>query len=762
MREKISSEIIRLAPNEATYKDCGVCITPTLINFFFGNNGSGKSTIGKTIKVDSGVTWRSGKSVSDYTIHVYNQDYITANLSSYHNLPGVFTVNEVNAEIQRKVEEKYAEKKAAADAFKAATNEKKKKQDALDQAFATFQTECWDNTMDIRTAFRSTQTGKMQKKSFAEEVLLRNESAQEHDVDALKRLYDVAYSADAKRYAEFTTILDSTVLDTLVGRAILGEIIVSSADTPFAQFVKAINATTWVQQGHSQFHGVVKGKCPYCQQDLPTTFEDDIRACFDAQYQESVNALGEFCESYKNAANALFIPLQRTPAELYPGIDLTPYTDKLAAIKGVISANLQLIAEKKNDPSKVVAIEDVAPMLDELAAIIEGFNKLIRENNAVLDEKPRKQAECKTAVWEHIAFMLGDEVSRYKASKAALEREMSTLTATIAAQRSAEADIAREITELNKGYINTSATIDSVNMLLRDSGFQGFSIREKPDTPNVYEVVRPDGTIAENLSEGERNFIAFLYFYHQIKGSESADGGQKEKIVVIDDPVSSMDSSALFIVSALVREMIEVCANNAIGGDPVASDRYIKQIFILTHNAYFHREITYNRVRDYQFVNFYLITKVDNKSGIRICVKKNPDVLTEEINYNPVQNSYAALWEEYRDVTTPIPLMNVIRRILEYYFLQLCGYDGATLRQRILKDNKDKFIKREESGKEDYTQYQMASAMLSYINANSVGINDGINFVDDCVDIEQTKEIFRMVFVLMNQEQHYEMMMGSN
>lgn len=762
MREKITSEIIRLAPNEATYKDCGVCITPTLINFFFGNNGSGKSTIGKTIKVDSGVTWRTGKSVSDYTVHVYNQDYITANLSSYHNLPGVFTVNEVNAEILRKVEEKYAEKKTAADAFKAATDEKKKKQDALDQAFATFQTECWDKTTDIRTAFRSTQTGRMQKRSFAEEVLLKSESAKEHDVDALKRLYDVAYSADAKRYPEFSTIPDSTVLDTLAGRAILGEIIVSSADTPFAQFVKAINATTWVQQGHSQFHGAVNGKCPYCQQDLPATFEEDIRACFDAQYQESVNALGGFYESYKNAANTLFAPLQRTLSELSPGIDLTPYTDKLAAIKGVISANLQAIAEKKNDPSKVVTIEDVAPMLDELSAIIEGFNKLIRENNAVLDEKPRKQAECKTAVWEHIAFMLADEVSRYKASKAALEKEISTLTTAIAAQRSVEADIAREITELNKGYINTSATIDSVNMLLRDSGFQGFSIREKPDTPNVYEVIRPDGTIAENLSEGERNFIAFLYFYHQIKGSESADGGQKEKIVVIDDPVSSMDSSALFIVSALVREMIEVCANNAIGGNPVASGRYIKQIFILTHNAYFHREITYNRVRDYQFVNFYLITKGDNKSGIRICVKKNPDVLTEEINYNPVQNSYAALWEEYRDVTTPIPLMNVIRRILEYYFLQLCGYDGATLRQRILKDNKDKFIKRDESGKEDYTQYQMASAMLSYINANSVGINDGINFVDDCVDIEQTKETFKMVFALMNQEQHYEMMMGSN
>ena len=762
MREKIPSEIVRLAPNDATYKDCGVSVVPTLINFFFGNNGCGKSTIGRAIKVDSGVSWRTGRSVSDYTIHVYNQEYITANLASYHNLPGVFTVNEVNVEIQRQVEAKYAEKKAAADAFRTATEDKKKKQDALDQAFATFQTECWDKTAEIRTAFRATQGGKMQKKTFAEEVLDKSGKAKEHDVDALKRLYDVAYSADAKRYTEFTAIPDTSVLDTIAGREMLGESVVSSADTPFAQFVKAINATAWVQQGHSQYHGTTEGKCPYCQQDLPTTFENDIKACFDAQYQESVKAIADFYDAYRDAANALFAPLQTTPTELLPGTDLTPYTDKLAAIKGVISTNLQAITNKKSDPSKVVTIEEVAPMLDELAAIIEGFNKLIRENNAVLDEKPGKQAECKTAVWEHIAFMLKDEVARYKASKAALEKEMSDLAAEIAKQRSAEGEIARAIADLNKGYINTSATIDSVNMLLRDSGFQGFSIRDKADTPNVYEVVRPDGSIAENLSEGERNFIAFLYFYHQVKGSENADGGQKDKIVVIDDPVSSMDSSSLFIVSSLVREMIEVCANNAVGGDPVATGRYIKQIFILTHNAYFHREITYNRVRDYQFVNFYLITKVDNKSSIRSCVKKNPEVLTEEINYNPVQNSYAALWEEYKVVNTPIPLMNVIRRILEYYFLQLCGYDGATLRQHILKDNKDKFITKDESGNDDYTQYQMASAMLSYISANSVGINDGINFVDDCVDIEQTKETFKMVFTLMNQEQHYEMMMGSN
>ena len=162
------------------------------------------------------------------------------------------------------------------------------------------------------------------------------------------------------------------------------------------------------------------------------------------------------------------------------------------------------------------------------------------------------------------------------------------------------------------------------------------------------------------------------------------------------------------------------------------------------------------------YVNFYLISKMDNKSSIKLCEKKNPDCPTENINFNPVQNSYAALWEEYDNVSSAIPLMNVIRRILEYYFLQLCGYDGVTLRQCILTDNKDKFISKDESGKDDYTQYHMASAMLSYISANSIGINDGINYVDDCIDVDQCRETFQMIFTLMNQGQHYNMMMGIN
>lgn len=307
---------------------------------------------------------------------------------------------------------------------------------------------------------------------------------------------------------------------------------------------------------------------------------------------------------------------------------------------------------------------------------------------------------------------------------------------------------------------NTEAAIDSINKILRVSGFQGFSIRAKDGVENVYEIVRENGTVAENLSEGERNFIAFLYFYHRVRGSMNSEE-LKEKIVVIDDPVSSMDSTALFLVSAIVREMINVCRNNTEYLNPQVPGDYIKQLFILTHNVYFHREVTYQQVGYYNCTSFYMIRKNDNVSTVKLCKRQNKEIPSEEENYNPVQNSYAALWDELRDLHSTIPALNVMRRILEYYFLQLCGYEGSDLRSIVLekKENREKFIKQVEGEKPDMTDYQLASSLLAYIN-NPNGISDGLNYVEDCEDAEAYKRVFQMIFDALGQSQHYKMMTG--
>ena len=774
MPDKLPSEIIRITLDDATYKGTGAAIAPTYINYFFGNNGTGKTTIAKAIKTGSGVIYAPGKAAVDYLPLVYDQDFIDANMRSYHNLPGVFTMNEANVKIQEQIDRKTAEQKKAQKVSSDAFAEKDKKAKTKAALEKQLYKDCWDKTEELRTVFEATQEGKKgSKQKFAEEV--KRHSPIQHDVEELKRMYDSVYSSTAKRYDRFNAVSDVSALDHISGCDILSLAIVNTSNTPFADFLKEVGATEWVRQGHADYHEKAGGKCPYCSQELPQNFEEILAASFDTQYQTNLQKLDAFLAAYRDTANALFVPLSRLPDEVYPAIDTKPYHDKLTAVKAVIAENIEKIKSKVAEPSKIIALDEVEPLLQELSDIISGFNRLIDANNDIVSAGPKKKAECKKAVFEQIAYTLKDVLEAYARSESALDAEIQAQQDIINTQKRVLDQLKEDLRILNSRTVETETAMKSINTMLRDSGFQGFELRPRheeiirPDgsvervvpTPAInYEVVRTDtGKIAENLSEGEKNFIAFLYFQQLVFGRESADGDTREKIVVIDDPVSSMDSSALFIVSAQIRKMIEVCRNNADNRNPVVSGNFIKQIFILTHNAYFHREVTYAYANRYDFVSFYLIRKTDNKSSIRLCDCPNPDCPSERMNVNPVKNSYAALWDEYKDASSGIPLMSIIRRILEYYFLQLCGYEGSDLRKRILEENKDAFT-HDDFGNEDYSKFELASAMLSYIAANSSGINDGMHYVDDCIDVKQCRDTFQMIFHHMGQDQHYEMMMG--
>ena len=105
MTEKIKSEIIRIDLADASYKDSHAYIEPTYVNFFFGNNGAGKSTIAKAIKNGAGVTYAPGRTSADYLPLVYNQEFIDENFRSYRNMRGVFTLNAKNAETQQQIDE---------------------------------------------------------------------------------------------------------------------------------------------------------------------------------------------------------------------------------------------------------------------------------------------------------------------------------------------------------------------------------------------------------------------------------------------------------------------------------------------------------------------------------------------------------------------------------------------------------------------------------------------------------------------------------
>lgn len=754
MKEKMRSAIEKITLNDATFT--GEIVTPTFVNFFYGKNGAGKSTVARAIKANSEVEWQSGKSASDYDVLVYDTDFVDANFASYDNLAGVFTVCEANIEVQKKLDELAELKKQKGEEYKKTKESADKKQAEKDIALLEYQEECWKQTEKLRAVFDAVITGKKKKALFAEEILAI--TPVEHDFSELELTVNTIFHGDDKKYNLYMKAGKVTYA-SLPGYDLMGKSIASSSETPFASFIKALNATDWVRQGHAHYTGQTDGKCPYCQQKLPDDFDKDIAACFDAQYQSDITEITKFQSVYKSEMESIMRTLQGNLAEVMPGLDIESYQTKLKMLQDAITINNQRIAAKVKEPTTIASLEDIDTLLLDIGTIIDKLNVQINARNNIVSDIKNQKIKCKKEVWEYLAFILKDVVKTYRDTITNIETAISTLNTQTKALIVEGNRINSEIADLNKQVVNTEAAIDGINRIIRTSGFQGFSLKAKEGVQNTYEVIRPDGSVAEKLSEGERNFIAFLYFYHLVKGSYSSDE-VKDKIVVIDDPVSSMDSGALFIVSALVREMIEVCYNNTDYRSQKVDGDYIKQIFVLTHNVYFHKEITHHQVNRYRSVSFYLIRKTDNVSGIIHCVRKSKAVPTEFENYNPIQNSYAALWDEYKELKTVNTLTNVIRRILEYYFIQLCGYDGNDLLKIVLEDNKEKFIDREEGKKPNYDRYHLASALLSYINDSPALISDGLNFVEDGTDVEQYRAVFKLIFEAMQQEQHYKMMMN--
>ena len=90
------------------------------------------------------------------------------------------------------------------------------------------------------------------------------------------------------------------------------------------------------------------------------------------------------------------------------------------------------------------------------------------------------------------------------------------------------------------------------------------------------------------------------------------------------------------------------------------------------------------------------------------------------------------------------------RRIMEYYYLQICGYSSGDLRTDLLEKNRHRFE----------TDYNVAAAMLAVLNIGARGFNDGLYFDASAIGPQQIRTVFEKIFAATDQIQHYKMMMN--
>lgn len=569
----MSSPVVRVILDAVPF--CGAEYTPARVNLFYGGNGTGKSAFAAEMRRPGTLTFAEGASPAAYEVCVFDRGYVAQNMRPMKRLPGIVTVSAANSGVRARLEklgQLLAESRAEGASLKAAFDEVDAKDNA---AFTHYAETCWRKTAALRRKFAPALTAQKSAQVFGKN--LEFTMPRYGEIGKLRQLCERAYGPVSQVYPQLSFV-DPQKLDRLVDRTLLSEPLLSSAHTQFADFMAHLRAADWVRRGHTDYAAAAGDKCPYCQQPLPEDFERRLTESFDAAYEDAVSRLAQFCETYRDAANALYRLLQEQIRACDPTGEYGMYLSHLKLLREQIRSNIAMIRQKISTPAEPVTLAETAPLLQLLNADIEHLNIGIAANNRSVTDRAEMQRECTRRVMEFLAYQLREELAAYQQALSMTGFRRTELEGKMNRQAQAEASLAAQIEALQSKISDTQTAVQQINALLTQCGFRDLSLVPHAQYAGSYSVLR-EGEPVRYLSEGEQRFLAFLYFYAQLCAEAI---GSRRRIAVIDDPLTALDARAAAAVKELLRRLL---------GDCAAGSGQVAQCFLLTHHAPLLREL---------------------------------------------------------------------------------------------------------------------------------------------------------------------------
>ena len=729
--------------NCATYLSEGTSIENCQkINFFYGPNGSGKSTISNFLQDPTDLLYREciieWENDTAVDIMVYNRRFRERNFKE--NIAGVFTLGQATIEDIRALEEMKEQRAKKNEDYTTRGNTLQKKLQEEIAYKATFRDTVWErilkpNEADFQEAFSGFRNN---KERFRDEVLRRYQISHSSTEtrDALLVRAKTLFARKPEKCPIIPFVLDNIVeqIAEIETAAIWSKVIVGNRDLPIGRLIEVLDNADWVSQGRK--HLREDGICPFCQkQTITDELKNQLDAFFSGEYEQDVSLIKQFIGQYSSYTDELLsrIKTLRTSLGSYPaaGIEASKIDSIIELLNGYFSKNKAEMLIKEKEPSRIISLTETAATTSSMKQLVINGNAAVTKHNEMVDNYTSEKGTLVADIWvflmdENEALIAGylNDIETFTKAKKGIQKGIDVCKQQLD-------DLDGKIVEAGKNITSVQPTVDEINRSLKSYGFTNFKIVPSPAQPNAYQIQRMDGTLATNtLSEGEETFISFLYFLQFAKGSIDVAKVSNRKVLVLDDPICSLDSTVLYIVSSLVKGLIK---------DVREGNSDVEQIFILTHNVFFHKETAFidRRTEVCNDIHFWIISKDNNISTIKAYERNNP-----------IKTSYELLWEELKSNTNAslITTQNIMRRILENYFSIL----GKTKDDTIV----DSFSTIEEK--------MICRSLLSWINDGSHTIPDDL-YIDSYTDsTDRYKQIFKEVFFKMGHEAHYKMMMGES
>lgn len=555
----------------------------------YGFNGSGKTTLSRVfssiergtleerlpaetifkIEASDGTTVTQEPLSNPFgnNLLVFNTDFVSRNFEwDASSTKGIAYLSEKKVDARREFDE-IGPKLAGA---RQQTKTKEKAKTKADKDLSDFKTRVARNIREVASSSTYTQSydarkiqGHYSKASFGAEMKLSEEG--------LKKNQEILAQREPLPTLSFAPSLPAGLVDWFkAGQDLLTR---SISGIALKEFEAHSDALRWVEEGlhYHDEHSVTD--CLLCGNPFSEERRAQLKVLFDKSWTESLRALEDAVtrgQEYQQALRELYRSIPKEAEVTVEERDTFTKNRTLmeAAIKrlGVcVGELLKGLEARAANPTKEVSVTreladfDLEEWLADYVVVEAALADTIKKHNDAFASFATMQKGAFTKIEAHVLATNQVEWNRLQKSVQDAETELSTA-------RTDEKGLSDRQLELRNDLQDHGVGADKMNELIW--AYLGHKELRLVAEAGGYKILRPSGKHATELSEGERTAVSFCYFLTQL----AAEGRKVEDLVlVIDDPISSLDTAARTYAYSLMTRMTKKCA----------------QVIVLTHNTSF-------------------------------------------------------------------------------------------------------------------------------------------------------------------------------
>lgn len=388
-------ENIRIS-NIASYDVNGINIVDLKkINFFYGANGCGKTTISNYLanmnadsqELDQCVTtWESGRPLKTL---VYNKKFRDDNFGT-GTVAGVFTLGQATNEDIANINNK---KQEVSDLRNSQSGQKETlvvQNGKLKTYEDNFTSDCWAVYKQYESTLKDALYGHINSKPKFSQKILEEKASNSSDLltfEALQTKATTLFGERPTRIDPIPTIEVNSAIQEIEQSAIWQKVIIGKTDVDIASLITKLGNSDWVDQGRAFI--IDDDTCPFCQQ--PTVngdFKGKIEEYFDEEFKRDKNRLINQQNAYTNLITPILSTLDQIEASEKKGtetnLDIENFVSHLKAIHSQVSENKLLIREKIQKTSQQVSLTQTKEELEAISAIIKQANEVITKHNQLV------------------------------------------------------------------------------------------------------------------------------------------------------------------------------------------------------------------------------------------------------------------------------------------------------------------------------------------------------------------------------------------